>query len=340
MSKSRKVLGALLAIVMVLSVISISAFAAGATYYEEDASYTQSWFLGTPAKVSGNQYKVDVKLSTNYLVGPVSFKLEGVTTVDAIEVGAGYYPGALTDKGNSGIVLMIPDTSSTVYGKSCNDAVVATVTYTTNAANGVVSIANDPKNANNPGGTLVAARLTEEVVNISDFIVGQTAFVDGATVNPPAADVTLTGKNGAVIDNTREYIYGIPLKTTDFDKYFSTTGVIDLVDNSADGKYGTGDTINLYTDNSKSDCVKSYTLILFGDLDGNGDADVTDFGIMEKHVTASLLIDDPVVLFAADLDSPSENVTAQSIDVTDFGVMEKHVTAALLFKSEEIRTAA
>ena len=59
MSKSRKVLGALLAIVMVLSVISISAFAAGATYYEEDASYTQSWFLGTPVQVSGNQYKVD-----------------------------------------------------------------------------------------------------------------------------------------------------------------------------------------------------------------------------------------------------------------------------------------
>ena len=39
MSKSRKILGALLAVVMVLSVLSISAFAAGATSYEEDASW-------------------------------------------------------------------------------------------------------------------------------------------------------------------------------------------------------------------------------------------------------------------------------------------------------------
>ena len=75
MSKSRKVLGALLAVVMVLSVLSISAFAAGGTSYEEDASFTQSWSLGTPVSLGGNQYKVDVILSTNYEVGPVSFKL-------------------------------------------------------------------------------------------------------------------------------------------------------------------------------------------------------------------------------------------------------------------------
>ena len=65
MSKSRKVLGALLAVVMVLSVLSISAFAAGGTSYEEDASFTQSWSLGTPVSLGGNQYKVEVILSTN-----------------------------------------------------------------------------------------------------------------------------------------------------------------------------------------------------------------------------------------------------------------------------------
>jgi hypothetical protein len=344
MSKSRKVLGALLAVVMVLSVLSISAFAAGATSYEEDASFTQNWSLGTPTKVSGNQYKVDVILSTNYEVGPVSFKLQGVTSVDNVAVGAGYYTGALTDKANNGLVLMVPNTNGqTVVAKSCNNAVIATVTYTTSAANGAVTIANDPKNASNPGGSLVAGRCTAGTVNASNFVVGQVAYVDGQTVNPPAADdVELIGKNGAIVDEARGYVYGIPFATTNakFSNYLSTTGVFELVDISGDGGYGSGDKINLYADESKTEPIKSYTLVIFGDLDGNGVVDVTDFGIMEKHVTASLLISDPVILFAADLDSPSADVTAQSIDVTDFGLMEKHVTAALLFKSEEIRTAA
>ena len=321
MSKSRKVLGALLAIVMVLSVISISAFAAGATYYEEDASYTQSWFLGTPAKVSGNQYKVDVKLSTNYLVGPVSFKLEGVTTVDAIEVGAGYYPGALTDKGNSGIVLMIPDTSSTVYGKSCNDAVVATVTYTTNAANGVVSIANDPKNANNPGGTLVAARLTEEVVNISDFIVGQVATVDGATVTPPAETPVLTGLKGAVVDNTNNYVYGIPAATANVSTYLSASasGVVEVTANEAGAKNGTGAEIKLYN-SAKTEVIKSYTLIIFGDLDGDGEAAAPDAGILSQYANYVTDADSltGAYYFAADIDGDGEAAA------TDAGILSQY----------------
>lgn len=279
MSKSRKVLGALLAIVMVLSVISISAFAAGATYYEEDASYTQSWSLGTPVQVSGNQYKVEVKLSTNYLVGPVSFKLEGVTTIDSVVVGAGYYPGALTDKANSGLILMIPDTADTVLGKSCNSAVIATVTYTTSAANGVVSIANNPKNANNPNGTLVAARLTETTVNDSDFIVGQVATVDGATVNPPAGDVTLEGTKGAVVDDENGYVYGVPASTADVKSYLTTTGYVEIEANDAGAKNGTGAEIKLYADSSKAGgLVESYTLVVFGDVNGDGALSLEDAG--------------------------------------------------------------
>ena len=203
MSKSRKVLGALLAVVMVLSVLSISAFAVCGTSYEEDASFTQSWSLGTPVSLGGNQYKVDVILSTNYEVGPVSFKLEGVTSIPAeIAVGAGYYAGALTDKSDSGLVLMIPDTNGAgnIAAKSCNNAVIATVTYTTNNANGAVTIAKDVKHAGNPNGSLVAARCTSGSVNKSDFVVGQTTTVSGELVYevsgeptpPPAETPVLT----------------------------------------------------------------------------------------------------------------------------------------------------
>ena len=68
---SKKVIGALLAIVMVLSVFSFTVFAAGATKYEvADNEYKQIWGLRT------NGDKIDVILTTNYEVGPISFKID------------------------------------------------------------------------------------------------------------------------------------------------------------------------------------------------------------------------------------------------------------------------
>ena len=317
MSKSRKVLGALLAVVMVISVLSISAFAAGATSYEEDASFTQNWSLGTPVSLGGNKYKVDVILSTNYDVGPVSFKLQGVTSIpEQIAVGAGYYAGALTDKSDSGLVLMVPDTNGqTVEAKSCNNAVIATVTYTTNNANGVVTIANDPKNANNPNGSLVAARCTTGAVNTSDFIVGQVAYVDGQTVNPPATETpVLTGVNGAVVNDSNNYVYGIPGKTADITTYLSTEGYVEVVANAAGAKNGTGAVINLYTDSSKGTFVESYTLVIFGDLDGDGEAALPDAGILSQYANYVTDTDSltGAYYFAGDLDGDGETALPDS----------------------------
>ncbi len=309
MSKSRKVLGALLAVVMVLSVLSISAFAAGATSYEDNASFTQSWSLGTPVSLGGNQYKVDVILSTNYPVGPVSFKLEGVTAVAEAVPGAGYYAGALIDKADSGLVLMVPDTAASVQALNCNNAVIATVTYTTNNANGAVAIEKSAKTADNPNGSLVASRCTGGTVNVSDFVVGQTTTVSGELIYEvtedeptPPATATLTGVNGGFVDETRGYVYGVPASTADVTTYFSTTGYIEMVANAGGYKNGTGATLNLYSDSSKGNLVKSYTLVIFGDVDGDGVIGLPDAGIIQSaanYVTAGL---EGVIAFAADVD--------------------------------------
>ena len=324
MSKSRKILGALLAVFMVLSVLSISAFAVELTGYEEDASRTQSWSLGTPVPLGGNQYKVDVILSTNYEVGPVSFKLEGVTSVDNVAVGAGYYAGALTDKSNDGRVFMVPDTTDTVPAKSCNGTAIATVTYTTNNANGAVTIAKDVKHAKNPDGTLVAARCTAGTVNASSFIAGQTTTVSGELVfevssepTPPPATATLTGVNGGFVDEANRYVYGVPAETANPATYFSTTGYVELVDNSDDDKYGTGDSLNLYTDSSKGTLVKSYTIVIFGDVDGDGAVGLPDAGIIQQ--SAVNLIDplQGAKAFAADVDIDT------SVGLPDAGMVQQ-----------------
>lgn len=308
MSKSRKVLGALLAVVMVLSVLSISAFAAGATSYEDDASFTQSWSLGTPVSLGGNQYKVDVILSTDYPVGPVSFKLEGVTTVDDVVIGPGYYAGALYDKANSGLVLMVPDTAATVQALNCNNAVIATVTYTTSNANGAVAIEKSAKTADNPNGSLVASRCTAGTVNASDFVVGQTTTVSGELIYEvtedeptPPATATLTGTNGGFVDEARGYVYGVPASTADVTTYFSTTGYIEMVANAAGSKNGTGATLNLYSDSSKGTLVKSYTLVIFGDVTGDGAINLQDAGDVQKSAN---FVTDPLegaIAFAADV---------------------------------------
>lgn len=333
MSKSRKVLGALLAVVMVLSVLSISAFAAGATSYEDDASFTQSWSLGTPVSLGGNQYKVDVILSTNYRVGPVSFKLEGVTTVDDVVIGPGYYAGALYDKANSGLVLMVPDTAATVQALNCNNAVIATVTYTTSNANGAVAIEKSAKTADNPNGSLVASRCTGGTVNVSDFVVGQTTTVSGELIYEvtedeptPPATATLTGTNGGFVDEARGYVYGVPAKANPA-TYFSTTGYIEMVANAAGYTNGTGAKLNLYTDSSKGTLVKSYTLVIFGDLNNDSAVDVNDTLVLSKHVSATATIVDPVVLFASDV---AEIGSGVDVNVNDLNALNKHVSAVLM----------
>ena len=302
MSKSRKVLGALLAVVMVISMLSVCAFAVGDTFYEdaEDAAkYTQSWSLGTPVSQGGTTYTVQVMLSTNYPVGPVAFRLEGAN-VTGVVGGSEYYTNPLTTTSDTGMVLMIPDTTDTVPAVSVNGH-IATVTYTTSNANGVVTIAADPKNADNPGGSLVAARCTAGTVNASNFGVGQTASVAGQVVTPPAQTATLSGVNGGFVDETRGYVYGVPASTANPTTYFSTTGYVEMVANSAGAINGTGATLNLYSDSSKGTLVKSYKLVIFGDVTGDGAVNLQDAGAVQ---TSANFVTDPLTdcyFFAADV---------------------------------------
>lgn len=276
---SKKVLGALLAIVMVLSVFSVTAFAAGATSYEEDATlYKQTWSLTEPTAVTGG-YQVSVILTTNYKVGPISFKIEGADSVTGVSVGGGYYAGSYSSHGAEGLILITPNTAETVEAKAMTNAVVATVTYTS-ASNATPTIANNPKTAANPSGTLIAARCDNGSVNASNFILGQTVEVLGAGEAPEIIIPTLTGTNGGCVDETRGYVYGVPASTTDVTTFFTTNGYIEVVANAANAKNGTGATLNLYQDNSKATLVKSYTLVIFGDVNGDGALTLEDAGLV------------------------------------------------------------
>lgn len=280
---SKKVIGALLAIVMVLSVFSFTVFAAS-TGYDNDPSHTQTWGLANKTGSDGT-YTVDVLLTTTYDVGPLQFKIEGVDEVTKVTVGSGYY--AATAYANaSGLVSIIPDTSATVAVKKLSNAVVATVTYKS-ASNGTPSIKDDEKNASNPQGTLMAAYADGNgYLSGSDFLVGQEATVialGGEMPKPTDADLQVkSGVTGVIVDKTYTFggtyagvVYGFAATdNTTLGKADYLNAALEASDGSAltidanNSRYGTGTTVTVGT--------KKYVVIIFGDVDGNGRINASD----------------------------------------------------------------
>jgi hypothetical protein len=197
---SKKVIGALLALALVLSVFSFSVFAAG-TGYDNNPDHIQTWGLANKTGSDGT-YTVDVLLTTTYEVGPIQFKIDGVDEVTKVTVGSGYYAAVANAGKKSGLISLIPDTSTLVPVKKLSNAVVATVTYKS-ASNGTPSIKDDEKNASNPQGTLMAAYADGNgYLNGSDFLVGQKAKIyavgeEMPDVSVEAADIAKTAEDAA-----------------------------------------------------------------------------------------------------------------------------------------------
>ena len=318
---SKKVIGALLALVMALSVFSLTVFAVGQTSDEsttDAAKYTQTWSLSTPELVSGSTYKVKVYLKTNYPVGPVQFKLNNVSGATAA-LGSGYYTGSKVSCGQNGLVLLTPSTKATLVGETFETArEIAVVTYTKGSADPVIE--NLPKTKANPTGTLFATRLSgSTAVNSANFVFGQTVVIEGQTPTPPAGNVTLTGVGTGVVDNENNYVYGIPVDEDPAD-FFTTTGYIEVVANEKGETSATGAKLNLY-DKQGGSLVKSYTIIIFGDVNGDAAIDDTDSMDIEKYVY--YVVDDfefgEVGYFAADVNGDG------SADDTDSMEIEKYV---------------
>lgn len=297
---SKKVIGALLAIVMVLSVFSFSVFAVG-TGYDNNPDHIQTWGLANKTGSDGT-YTVDVLLTTTYEVGPIQFKIDGVDEVTKVTVGSGYY-AAVANAGKSGLISLIPDTSTLVPVKKLSNAVVATVTYKS-ASNGTPSIKDDVKSASNPQGTLMASFADGNgYLNGSNFLVGQEATIvplggEMPDVSVDAAELQ-TSVSGVVIDTTKTFggayagaVYGAlassngEAEITSADYYtskFTATngGSVTAVKSIYSGRkavWGTGTVLEVY--NADGTLAGKYIVIIFGDVDGNSKIENADVSLV------------------------------------------------------------
>ena len=343
---SKKVIGALLAIALVLSVFSFSVFAVGTGYESEaDASkYTQIWGLANKQGSDGT-YTVDVVLTTDYLVGPVQFQINGVDEVTKVTVGSDYYP-AVANAGKSGLVSLIPDTSTTLEGKKLTNAVIATVTYKS-ASNGTPSMdETDYKSASKPQGSLMAARLEgSTAVNFATFIVGQKPTVvplGGEMPEPPAGDADLqvkSGVTGVVIDTHKTFggkyagvVYGFAQAANNtFKNSAYITAALEATDGSAltittsDGKADSGKVGNFGTGTTVKVGEKTYVICIFGDIDGNGLINTSDAQNTLAASTSGAFGNDTVITLAANVAIVKVAKPMHTIQTNDIQAIAAHV---------------
>lgn len=343
MSKTRKIFSVVLALVMVFSVLSVSASAAAS--YEETADYTQAWDLVETN--DGTTWTVQVKLTTNYPTGSIQFVVENsnpsvaVLDYENVTLGDGITYDAEIKANANGKVLIIPETTAdTVTAPTLDGAVVAVLKYTyAGSGSATLKIKNDPKTATAPAGSLIAARMDDGDIVTGTPVVGQTVTSTGATITIGSAAapeiVAIDGTIG-VVDTTRTfidedngiectgYLYGVdPYDAGEtVDSVFTVNnGSMEIIANEAGSECGTGTMVNVL--DLDGNVVETYVLIIFGDVDGDGEATGFDASAMELH-DAYMLNDDTgrfltYQAFAGDVDGDFESTgfDASSVELHD-----------------------
>lgn len=355
---SKKILSVMLALVLVLTTFAVSAFAVGATGYEEEGStYTQTWALGEPVEGENGVWTVDVSLTANYYVGAISFVVSNTDATNAVltSVAAGAaltddYNAAIDFNAKTGLVAIIPEpTSDAAEGIDLtNGGVIATLTY--NLAEGAtadIAIVNDPKTATTPGGDLIAVRMSDNNLTTGTMVYGQTVTSVGETRTLGAAAVLpadLALKSGAqagiIIDTTHTFggtyagvVYGFTqaanntfMNTNYLNNNLEATngGTLTYARSIGATGYGTGTTITVKNSDG-SETGKVYVVVIFADIDGNGLTNINDVrAVLAANNDASTYADNSVQRMAANCQNVAAPIMMHTINVNDVRAVLAH----------------
>ncbi len=301
MTKAKKVLSLVLAVVMVAATFAFSASAAN----EKNATFTVSVDHATVSL--GEEITVTVNLTTDYYAGPTNVPV--YYNPDFFEFVAGSVNGVkifgetATDvqfhnDADTGClkVAFIPNTADGTAAAKFLDGTLFTFQLRA-IANGTSNIGlkkEDQKTATNIGGTLYCGAYTSSAIDNNPATVGQTFAITntsatvGATATPELQLSEYGAEMGAAIVQTSNYagyvgcVFGIDTYNGEAIANYLTTpaGSIEIVANDEGSDAGTGAVINLLDDSGR--VVESYLFILFGDVDGNGYVDSVDAGTVAE----------------------------------------------------------
>ena len=365
MSKTRKILSLVLALVMIVSTFAVSAFAAASYESEEDVTakkYNQTWALSEPVDNGDDTYTVDVNLTTDYATGAIQFVLtntaaasvtyKSIALGDAIPAAYNAQISAyekVNDDGTSKVTVMIIPTTEDVSTISAValDGIVAKVTYTLVSGSATIALDNNPSSATNPAGTLIAGRASDGNLVTSDMITGQNveitegaeSVVIGNAALPSDLAKKSTAEAGIVIDTTHKFgeaydgvVFGFTQAANN--TFMNTNYLVNNLEATNEGTltfsrsigktgYGTGTVITV---TGKDGGTKTYVVVIFGDVDGNGLTNLNDTKAVQKAVSVSgTYANNSVQRMAANCQNVPAAAMMHTLNLNDTKAVQAHV---------------
>lgn len=333
MTKAKKAISVVLAVVMIAGLFAFGAFAA-----DQNATIAVS---ASESQVDvGATVTVTVAATTDYFAAaasvPVYYDAAAFELVpDSVKpstdlYGAGYTDTAInTAEAGCVMVAFIPKADGTA--KKLSNTTLFTFQLKAKAdaaASAITTKAEDQKTADNIGGKLYLGAYSTEDVNTAEVTaVGQKFTLTNATVTvgdgAAAPELAVIADTTGYIDAERKYVYGVKAGD-EATAYFEATngGSIEMVANEAGATNGTGAQLQLKS--ADGSVVDTYTLIIFGDVDGTGAVDASDTLPIMQYVAAPVanaLTD--VQSFAADIDGTG------AVDASDTLPIMQYVAAPI-----------
>ena len=295
MTKAKKAISVVLAVVMIAGLFAFGAFAA-----DQNATITVS-ASETQVEV-GATVTVTVAATTDYYAAATSvpvyydaaaFDLVPDSVTPSTDLyGAGYTDTAInTTEAGCVMVAFIPKAGGTA--KQLNNTTLFTFQLTAKAnaqASPIATKADDQKTATNIGGKLYLGAYSTADVNTAtvtavgqEFSLTNTAVTIGSAAAPELQLSETGSAAGVIIDRVsycadgNGFVYGIDNVYSDTDILNNLTtpaGSIRVTANEAYSAFSTGAKIELL--NANGDVVETYYYIFFGDANGDGWVDTND----------------------------------------------------------------
>lgn len=340
MKISKKIFAILLAVVLTLSIFAVSASAAGTAKGDEWMTVTITTDKGVNTCSTKETVKVTVSIACNYNVPTFRFPImydksvfQAKTLLGQEALGTCATAGTLSfnkitdgscipenyDADQFGCILFqwVANTSGSVgfINNPEGEAAFSFELETTAGSAGKTGSIFIPSESNL---FYYMAIEDPDVATSFYYLTADTcamSFVP-ANVTVAAADVALIPNaaydSKAVIDEENLCVYGLGtgmLSAADVKEYVAATGGATIRVSPNDMGYGTGSKINLQLEGNT---VKSYTMIIFGDLDGDGDVNAMDATTGLAIYGGSIIADNDYVITAGDI-----GIHDQSLDAMD-----------------------
>lgn len=342
MVKSKKILSLALAVVMVLSMLTVGAFAAVTT---PTATFTVTSSASEVANGDVITITVKANATEDFYAGPMSLPIEYDASLfelvsDSLHTASIYGAGATTTsvKSDAGklTVALTPSTSGTVTAPNLNGADLTVLTFQLKAigttGSSTVAIADDQKTATNVSGKFYCGSFDGSNPKADELtVIGQTLNRVGTTVAyagaaEPELVLTEAGEAAGTVISTNYCTgdgfdgcvmgidtLGIYTTETIADNVTVNNGTMVVNTDESNGNETTGAVIEVY--NNSGDLVAKYVFIYFGDLDRDGSITGNDASYCYDYELTYEGLDEEFMLLAADVDGDT------SVTGTDGSVM-------------------